>query len=550
MQNPRDKPTISMITTSWYALSSEIENSAKFFEDSGFNVRVRTSGMESKEQVKERDLPTVFQKIKKNYFEARTPLTDEEKKATQKVFEQDFQDYSAAYVRMKKNDSASIDTGSRRSKELDRLGQNEFSELDEYLQDAHQKSLILKEELEAASRGEVDVIWPVDGGSGAPEMLKFLPEKLPENPAVIVGMSDVTAVQNALIQSTNYTMKGIQEHGSRVHGYEHYAETQKERINKLFSTIKKVRDGETLDAEYSLTAGEKNKKPTKPQLVNLSGGTLNVIDRASDSPYPLGQDQNSDSVVVEMHGQAKTKADEISQEKGGGEADAFEKIFGNKKNIMVGNVLFDKGSKEYQHFTDRAAKEGINVYEGMKFGHGGDKWPWEPIPLNVPSVLLPGKSSAEATLLIDPSKERLQEKLEEIGYEITPSQFLDTLNKDPLKTREFITSDPEIAAVMIKYSGLEASEIFERAGVTDESIQKQITAKLDQGYKEPSEKRLPLQSAASALDSDSYRKSSETPGSRKKQENSIGPLEADDSKLGSLKPPASPSNAEKKQLNV
>lgn len=492
---PDDKMTISIITTSWYAPEKEIESAAEFFKESGFDVRVKTRGIDKKnepEEFNKYDLPTVFKKIKKQYFESELssqprPHTEEEEERIQKAFEQDYLDYSDAFVKMKKQDGTSLDVEDER---LQTLGEEEFAPLKDYLEDSYQKSQILQEEVEAASRGEVDVIWPVDGGSGAPEMLRFLPEKLPENPAVIVGMSDVTAVQNALIQSTNYTMRGVQEFGSRVFGYDDFTSENKERFETLYSTIEKARNGESIDNEFKLTASNKNKEPTEPQLVNLSGGTLNVIDRASGSPWQLSQDRNSDTVIVEMHGQAKSVAGSISQKTDGQEPDAFEKIFADKKNIFVGNVLFDKESKEYQQFTDRAAEEGINIYEGLPFGHGGPNLPREAVPLNVPSVLLPGESEGEATLLINPSKELLQQKLEEIGYKTNPAKFVETLKTSPEQAGEFIKSEPDVAALMIKYSGLEPEDVFQQARV-ETSVQQQITEKIGQGAKEPSNKKVP-----------------------------------------------------------
>ena len=92
-------------------------------------------------------------------------------------------------------------------------------------------------------------------------------------------------------------------------------------------------------------------------------------------------------------------------------------------------------------------------------------------------------------MLINPSKEKLQEKLEEIGYKYTPAKFVETLRDSHEQAREFIMSETEMAAVMIKYSGLQSKDIFDQLGV-DESVQKQITDKISQGIGEPRDKKI------------------------------------------------------------
>lgn len=444
------KLCISVVTTSWYVTDEYLQAIKSRLEKAGFDVRIQTHGLPPHKggEGSVNDVAFIQRELRKICLEK---YSDRYKDS--ESFWRDYKGYKDAFARMKNGEKPISGDA-----EFIALGETKpFDIIKEYMENIYQKAMILKGEVEAAAKGEVDVIWPVAGGNGAPEMLQFMPGKLPENSAIIVGMSDVSAVQSALMRLTNGKMKAIQYTNAASLAAEEkikstlsslagilesrqkelkqekdvisvqnireeiqkldnsYVRLQKqaehmprhnEVIEETFSLIRQMANNQPLDVDYNLSLinQERFAGDESGSVIKLEGGTINVLGRSIGSNWEIGLQPVSDTVIIEVNFGDNAKeglrnaADPIN----------FEKLFKGTKNIILGNVLVERDCAEFQMFMEQVNKHGIRLFDGLPFGHKNEPGN-RPIPLNVPCILYPdNRKVGQYSLLIAPSKEKLQ----------------------------------------------------------------------------------------------------------------------------------------------
>lgn len=397
MTKPTRKAVISLVTTSAPTHAKELEIAKHALEERGYTVRTNARVIHPSDEgrffsfynAREYTKKCFKQSDRYNPAWSKDKFDDQFKALYSKYFDL-FHQNKHAPKRMTATDKA----------EFEKLSSYPFKKMHAYLEYSYGNAMRLKEEIEAAARGEVDIIWGT-GGDGAPEMLKFLNhETLPKNQAVILGMSDTSAVQLMAIE--HCAMKALQCVGFFSQDFTQFVDRICENIDRIVSRQK-------LNQTTELTAMNDVARNTSfPCISAIKGGTLGVMVGSSTRIWRQPQNSNHcDTMFLEINDSSSWALNNLKDEK------AFNTLFKDTKNIILGDIMLkdDKAKADFDAFIQKASEKGIAIYVGFPHGHDESRTKKdEPLALNVPCVL--GKSSNEKgayTLCVEPTRETLQQ---------------------------------------------------------------------------------------------------------------------------------------------
>ncbi len=232
--------------------------------------------------------------------------------------------------------------------------------------------------LMAAKNPLVRVIWCARGGYGVPRILEHLekikfPEVLRRNPKILIGYSDITALQFLLWEKIG--LKTIHGPVMATNNFLKMPKSAEKNLRELLSG--KIRLGrESYTAKWKTRA----LAPIKREVTGvLLGGNLTLLTNLAGTPWQ--PDLRGAILLLEDCGEAPYRIDRMLTHLWN--AGMLKSV----RAVMVGDMTTDVVLKSGQSknawkdvLRDRLVERGIPVVTGLPVGHGERN---EPLPLGV-----------------------------------------------------------------------------------------------------------------------------------------------------------------------